>query len=603
MISRIQHFTLVLLISLMSLLSFAQVNTNISETDPMLVEAHISPLDWNPGQGGELTLKMKLPPEYYAYEDKIQISISEPEHFKVGNVKISPIITWDDKFSKKMRSGFKNDAILKAYLEAPLEFVRDSSILKIKFSYQACTSQFCLFPTHKEIQVPIHLVGAIAKPSTVLNNSFAESTESFFYADNINRYLQSSLWFGLIFVFLAGIVTSFTPCIFPMIPITLAVLGNDAEKRSRLQNFFNSLIYVLGIATTYSLLGLIAASTGGLFGASLGNPIVLSVVCIIFLAMSLSMYGLYDLQVPAFLRNKLGGSKKSKTTLVSTYLTGLFAGIVASPCVGPVLVAILTYVASTQNKLIGFFYLFFYALGLGLIFLVLGLFNQATKFLPRSGPWMNSMKFVLGSLMLSAFFYYLNLLIPERFFYMGIGLALVVLGSVYGAFLPVQHLTTLRRVQKGFMQALLVIGFGYMAIGVLNLSHLMKDPFAITKEVKSSELLNWQPYDEQALVAAKESGKPVIIDFWAEWCAACHELEAETFTHPRVRSKSEEFVLLKFDATKNSAELKSLKSRYSIQGLPTIVFIDKDGNWRQDLTLTAFEKAPGFLERMEKASK
>lgn len=597
-----QKLSLVLLLSLTSLFASAQINAQSSETDPLLVETHLNPPDWNPGQGGELILKLKLPPEFYAYEDKFAISVIEPQGFKVGNIKISPLVTWDDKFSKKMKSGVKGEATLRAYVEAPLSFAQNASALKLKLTYQACTTQFCLFPTNKEIQAPIHLIGAVAQPKETLNQTLADTTSSWLSSDNINNYLENSILVGLLFVFLAGIVTSFTPCIFPMIPITLAVLGNDAQKRNRRQNFTNSLIYVLGIATTYSLLGLVAASTGGLFGASLGNPIVLSIVCIIFFAMSLSMYGLFEIQVPAFIRNKLGNSKNKKSNYFTTYMTGLFAGIVASPCVGPVLVAILTYVASTQNKVIGFFYLFFYALGLGLIFMVLGISSQASRFFPKSGPWMNMMKFILGSLMLSACFYYLNLLIPERFFFMGIGVALITLASIYGAFLPIVGLPPIRRIQKGFMQAILVIGFGYLAIGTLNLSHLMKDPFAINKEVQSSELLDWQIYSEELLVDAKSAGKPVVIDFWADWCAACHELEANTFTNPQVRELSKNFVLLKFDATKNSPQLKILKERYGIRGLPTLVFIDKDGNWKKELTLTEFEKAPAFINRMNKAS-
>lgn len=575
---------------------------NPEDTDPLLAETKVLPYEWNPGQGGNIEIKMTLPEGYHAYEDKFSVVILEPEGFKVAPFKVEPLIEWHDKFSKKMRSGIKNTATLTAWVEAPNRFLKRYTKMKMELTYQACSDQFCLFPTTKLIEAPI--VVTMVEGEAQIHEAEAQPTvapSSFFDTGNFQKYLGTSMLAGLVFVFLAGIFTSFTPCIFPMIPITLAVLGNHSNERSRLQNFITSCIYVLGIATTYSLLGLAAASSGGVFGASLGNPYVLTVVCIIFLAMALSMYGLYDLQVPAFLRNGLGRSQQKKG-IVGVYLTGLFAGIVASPCVGPVLVAILTYVASTQNKMLGFLYLFVYALGLGLIFIVLGLFNQLAKALPRSGPWMNAFKFILGTLMLSAFYYYLELLLPARWFDGALAVGMISLASIYGAFMVAKGQSPLRHLQKGLMQALLIVGFGYMVVAVLDLRPLIQANMIGGASINQIEKLNWQPYSEATLVQAAKDSKPVIIDFWAEWCAACHELEEKTFTDPRVRAIAEKFVLLKFDATKDSAELKALKKKYNIQGLPTVLFFNPNGVWIDALTLTQFEKAADFLKRMEKSA-
>ncbi|HWU43984.1 MAG TPA: cytochrome c biogenesis protein CcdA, partial [Bdellovibrio sp.] len=414
-----------------------------NETDPLIASTKVLPYEWNPGQGGSLEIKMKLPAKYHAYEDK---------------------------FSKKNRRGVRGEATLTTHIEAPDRFLKKYEKLKLELTYQACSDQFCLFPTKKMLEVPI--VTSMVEGSATLNTPTPETTSSeptgFFDTHNFKKYLGSSLLAGLFFVFFAGIFTSFTPCIFPMIPITLAVLGNHSEERTRLQNFVTSLIYVFGIATTYSLLGLVAASSGGVFGASLGNPWVLGCVCIIFLTMALSMYGLFEIQVPAFLRNRLSNGKHGQG-FGGAYLTGLFAGIVASPCVGPVLVAILTYVASTQNKLIGFLFLFTYALGLGLIFIVLGLSNQLVKTLPRSGPWMIAFKFVLGTLMLSAFYYYLNLLFPDRLFDGALGVGLVIIASIYGAFMSVKNRGPVSMMQKGIMQATLIVGIGYLCLSVFDL--------------------------------------------------------------------------------------------------------------------------------------
>lgn len=594
-------YTLTLVLLTLTGLTSRAIDT-ATDTDPLLVETKISPVEWSPGQGGNIEIKMKLPPDFHAYEDKFSLTILEPEGFKMAPYKIEPIIKWYDKFSKKERTGIEKEATLSALLEAPPRFLKKYDKMKLELVYQACSDQFCLFPTTKEISIPIIVNIVEGTPEIREGDAQPElPSESFFEVSNFEKYLGTSLFAGLIFVFLAGIFTSFTPCIFPMIPITLAVLGNHSNERSRLQNFITSCVYVLGIATTYSILGLIAASTGGLFGSSLGNPYVLAVICVIFLAMSLSMYGLFEIQVPAFLRNRLGRGKQ-KQNLFGSYITGLFAGIVASPCVGPILVAILTYVASTQNKLLGFLYLFTYALGLGLIFIALGLSNQLLKALPRSGTWMNGFKFILGTLMLGAFYYYLELLLPDRWFDLALGLGLIIVASVYGAFISASNKKTLDHIRKGLMLAVLIVGIGYVVLGAFDLRPYIYGRITANDSLNKIQKLNWQPFDEGKIAQAAKDGKPVIIDFWADWCAACHELEEHTFTDPRIRAMASNYVLFKFDATKDSEQLKVLKKKYNIQGLPTVIFLNPHGVWIDALTLTQFESADKFLNRMEKAA-
>lgn len=581
--------------------TFVQAQSPDDNPDPLLTEVSLTLYEWNPGQSGDLEIKLKLPKGYHAYEDMFRLTVLEPDGFKMSAFKLKPVHEFYDKFSKKNRRGVEEQASLKAHLEAPLEFRKNHGKLILELTYQACSDSFCLFPVTKKIETPIKLIGAPIEPSIEQPKGSPSQpiSKNIFSADYFSEMLNRGGFFIFVLAFFAGILTSFTPCIFPMIPITLAVLGNDSEKRSRAQNFLISCIYVLGIATTYSVLGLIAASSGTLFGASLGNPYVLSVVCFVFLAMSLSMYGLYDIQVPAWMRQKFGGKVETGNLHLKTYLTGLFAGIVASPCVGPVLVTILAYVATHQNKVLGFFLLFTYALGLGLIFLALGLSNQLIRLLPRSGAWMNGVKFVLGSLMLSAFYYYLDLLVPTRAFDAALGLGLVVIASIYGAFKPVKNAT--QALRKGLLMTLLLVGLGYISFGVFDLRPLVSQRFISENGVSKDQQLPWQPYSEELLQKAAQEKRPVLIDFWAEWCAACHELEQFTFTNPLVRAQAEKFMLLKFDATKDSEELRRLKTKYKIQGLPTIVFYNSEGNWLEALTLTRFEEPPHFLDRMKKA--
>jgi len=573
---------------------------NNENQDPLIADVSLSLYEWNPGQGGDLKIKLQLPKGFHAYEDMFRLTLLEPEGFLMAPFKLTPIVEFYDKFSKKTRRGVSEKSSISAHIEAPLGFRLASPKMKFELTYQACSETFCLFPVTKKLDIPIKLIGAPEVPLLKVASQEVPPvvSHSFFSQEFFANALGAGGAIVFLLAFVAGVLTSFTPCIFPMIPITLAVLGNDSQKRSRSQNFIVSCVYVTGIATTYSILGLVAATSGTLFGASLGNPYILSVICFVFLAMALSMYGLYDLQVPAFIRQRFGGKVAIGNLHLKTYLTGLFAGIAASPCVGPVLVTILAYVATRQNMLLGFFLLFTYALGLGLIFLLLGLSSQVTRLLPRSGAWMNGVKFALGSLMLAAFYYYLELLIPQRAFDVALGLGLISVSSFFGAFAATKN--AVQGLRKGLMLATLMVGFGYLSAGTFELRALLEQRHISDDGIPKSQQLDWQPYSDAALQKAIQEKKPIIIDFWADWCASCHELEQFTFTNPQVKELSKSFALLKFDATKDSKDLRDLKIRYNIQGLPTVLFYNADGLWLSGLTLTNFEPAPNFLKRLEK---
>ncbi|MEN0060375.1 MAG: protein-disulfide reductase DsbD domain-containing protein, partial [Bdellovibrio sp.] len=224
----------------------AQTQVQLQETDPLLAEVKVFPYEWNPGQGGTLEIKMRLPAAFHAYEDKFKVVILEPDGFQIAPFKVEPLKKWYDKFSKKERWGVEGESTLTAHIEAPNRFLKRYDKMKLELTYQACSDQFCLFPTTKSLEVPITV--SMVEGDSLLKEGLAPHSGSapFFDIGNFQRFLGNSLFAGLIFVFLAGIFTSFTPCIFPMIPITLAVLGNHSTERTRLQNFVTSCIYVLG---------------------------------------------------------------------------------------------------------------------------------------------------------------------------------------------------------------------------------------------------------------------------------------------------------------------------------------------------------------------
>ena len=511
---------------ILSLLTFPLMAQTPPAIDPLDVSGQLFPSKLKSFQPTKLILKLKLPADYHAYADQFQLTLDPKSGFQLGDWSVGPLKTWFDKFSKKNRQGISGQAELVAELIAP-ENLKPNSYLALDLVYQACSETFCLFPQTKKISVPYESVEVQNAAPAVMGWDL----QSLF-----QKSLNDSLLMALLFAFIAGFLTSLSPCVYPMIPITLAVLSRGAESRGRFSQLRFSLVYVFGIATTFSILGLAAAQFGFLFGSLLNEIWILVIISAVLFVMGISLLGVFDIQPPAVLM-KVANSKTAGG-LQGAFISGLFFGIVASPCVGPILVAILAWVSSTKNPGLGFILLFVYALGLGMLFIFLGLFSKS---LPKSGRWMNYVKKAMGVLVIAVSFYYSHLIWQQ-----------LQLGS--------------------------------------------KPTFSEDKIGQNQ--LPWKPLTEESLAAAK--GKPVMIDFWALWCAACHELEQNTFADPKVRAALENYELFKYDATKVTPETQKWLEKFSIRGLPAVLFFSADGVWLEKLTLTEYESAERFLARLQK---
>lgn len=507
---------------------FSQV---INSKPLKLTSGFIHPQKIPQGANAEVTINMNLAGGHHAYLDGFELKIDSPQ-LQLGSFKVAPTIEFFDNNSKKTKIGIASgDASIKAVIEVPIDFDLGDYAAKFVVTYQACTEKYCLLPQDIEIDIPFIALSKSDNFGSVNNPIKSEFQKAF----------SKGLFYVFLIVFIAGFLTSLTPCIFPMIPITLAVLGKRSIGTSKLRGFLISLFYVLGIALTYSLLGLLAASTGYLFGSFLGSPIVAGVIALVFVLMALSMFGLYDIQPPSFVANML--KQKTQKGFAGAFIAGILAGVVASPCVGPVLISILTFVAQTKNHVLGFFLLFTFALGFGVLFMVLGTFSQLAHKLPKAGAWMNRVKFLFGLVMLGLALYYIYPVLPKTW---------------------LQNLPGQQQTQSA---------------------------------------VPWVTYSQEALDKAKENKQGVIIDFYADWCLSCKELERFTFSQPDVQTYGENFVWLKFDATQESPEFNKLKEKYSIIGLPHIVFYNDLGEYLPQSTLTGFENKDLFLKRMKEVLK
>ncbi len=356
-----------------------------------------------------------------------------------------------------------------------------------------------------------------------------------------------------------------------MIPLTVSFFGGQAHGQSR-RTFLLASIYVLGMATTYSALGVAAALSGRLFGAALQSPWVLGGIALVLVVLALSMFGLYDIRMPTALMQKAG----ARQGLAGAYGMGLLVGVVAAPCVGPVVLGLLTFVAATQDAALGFLFFFVLSLGLGLPFLFLAAFSGRIASLPRAGAWMEGVKKMFGWVLLAMAAYFVRSAIPGL---VGAWLlpAVLVIGAAALIFVH-GHL----RLPVRAAVALLFVGAAVF--------------FAPRAEAEGPP---WAPYDAARIAAAK---RPTVVDFSASWCLPCIELDKKTFSDPRVVEALSRRGLFKADMTRaGAAETMELARQFEILGVPTVIFLDASGQERRDLRLVGFEEPGPFLERLAKA--
>jgi thiol:disulfide interchange protein DsbD len=336
------------------------------------------------------------------------------------------------------------------------------------------------------------------------------------------------------------------------------------------------------MCATYSALGVVAASTGSVLGSALQSPFALGFVALVMVALGLSMLGLYELQVPSALRQRI----TSRPGYGGALFMGLTVGLVAAPCVGPLVVGLLAYVGQAGSPVVGFWLFFVLALGLGVPYLLLGGFAGRVSRLPRAGSWMEWVKKVFACVLFAMAAYFINPLLPDAISSWTIP-AVLLASAAYLGFIEGSPIRS-----SGFRVARLATSAACLAVAAA----LMLPSTAATAGVV------WTPYSEAALREASAQGRPVIIDVSAEWCLPCKEMDEFTFSDPRVVEAARRFVPLRADITRSvTEEVSRFQSQYRILGAPTIIFLDPTGREHEDLRLTGFEGAGPFLERMERA--
>lgn len=406
-----------------------------------------------------------------------------------------------------------------------------------------------------------------------------------------------------------GLLLSLTPCVFPMIPILSGIIVNHGHAVSHLRAFVLSLAYVLGMATTYALVGVAAGLSGKLLSAALQNAWVLGGFALVFVVLSLSMFGFYELQMPAALQNKVSNTaNRQGGSLPAIALMGALSALMVGPCVAAPMAGALLYIAQTGNAALGGMALFVMALGMGAPLLLVGAFSRSL--LPTSGPWMVGVKKFFGVVMLATALWLVSPVIPLWLQMLGWALLMVIPAVYLNALDPLPaHPQGWHRLGKG-MGVVLLIGGTAMLVGVLGDAKdplhplgfmrgggggtAAETPATVFERIASEERL------DARLIEAKAAGKPVMLYFYADWCITCKELDRFTFAEPQVASLLKQFALLKFDVTADTDANMGLLLRYDLYGPPGIIFFDSKGNELVDLRIVGFQSADKFRPTLER---
>lgn len=436
---------------------------------------------------------------------------------------------------------------------------------------QACKGEQCFPPELSKAVVETEIAPRAVAVSQTNEDMFKPvaakgSLES--RLANTPLVLQLLLLYGL------GLIVAFTPCVYPMVPVTVGYFGTQGDKRTS-RVVLLAVMYVLGLALTYSALGVAAAATGGIFGSAMQSPPVLIGIAVVLVALALSMFGLFEIQAPSFVQSRASG----KSGVLGALFMGLIFGIVCAPCAGPVVLALMAFVAGLGSLLMGFLLFFALALGIGTPLFLLAAFSAK---LPVPGMWMVAVKKAAGFLLLGAAAYFLTPILPEAIARYAVPVVLMA-GGLYLGFFE-------KSIRASKISASLgrVTGTAALVVAVVMATPHMK-----------AQSIKWQPYSPAAVSAAAKANKPAMIDFTAKWCAACQELEHGPFSDAKVIREASKFRRLQVDGTdrKDATMLKAVK-RYNVKGFPTVIFIDKSGKEVTSARIVGYVNTQEMLKRM-----
>jgi thiol:disulfide interchange protein DsbD len=523
--------------------------------------------------GGASTLKIAATviPDWHINSDKpfsedyipTKVEVSGPVSVTPGAIKYPAAETMalDPAAGGDKISVFGGDIKFEVPLKAGADFApKPGDAITVTIDYQGCNNNECLRPASVSTTVALAAPGSaagalegIAAGGSTLGGGIGGDDDS---GGAIAHIFRNHGWFlGFLAVFLGGLALNLTPCVYPLIGVTIAYFGNQGGGPRRVM--YLAFVFVLGIALMFSSVGVAVAMSGGLFGAAMQNPFVLVALAMMLLTLAASSFGLFVLQPPQWMLQRAGSAHPG---YAGALLMGLGMGVVAAPCIGPIVLGLLLMVEKSGSALFGFALFFTLAIGLGLPYIGLAMAAGHIRRLPRSGEWLAWVEHLFGFVLVGLALYFLDPVVPNNlmtrilpYYAAGVGIYLGFISPEGRSWRPFLVMRS--------------------ALGVVAIAALV---FMLYPR-KAPEKLRFEPFNSERLASATEARKPVLIDFSADWCIPCREMEHSTFIDPSVVSEARRFVTMKANLTAQDKKTEELTSKYEIQGVPTTMLIDSSG--------------------------
>ncbi len=550
---------------------------------------------------------------HYLYRDKMSITTSangvnsQPLILPKGEAKEDPI------FNKTLHVYHHRVKVV-----LPYQYTGNAGEkAKFKVKYQGCSeiAGICYPPQTRTFTIKLSPISNANAAEFITTDKPSSKNEPLSAQDQMAQTLRSGNTLLMILIFFgAGLLLAFTPCVFPMIPILSGIIVGHGKKITTQKAFSLSLVYVLAMAATYTIVGVLVGLSGENIQAWFQNPWIIGSFAAIFVALAFSMFGFYELQMPASIQSRLTVTSNSQKggSIIGVAIMGFLSALIVGPCVTAPLVGALIYIADTGNAMLGGLALFSLSMGMGAPLLIIG--TSAGKFLPHAGAWMDGVKAVFGVMLLGLAIWLLERVSPVAIT-MALWAILIIISAIYMGALEAlaEGCSGWKKLWKGLGILLLIYGI-IIIIGLTAGNRNILQPLkglAMTYTSSSQQPaahLNFKQIKgvdglKTALAQAKAAGKPVMLDFYADWCISCKEMESLTFADPAVQKALKGVVLLQADVTQNDAKDTELYKHFGIIGPPSIMFFDVNGHERKNYRVVGFMKAQQFSQHIKSALK